>query len=42
MPFAVYQPGNTPDDVKAYGEAEALNGALGARKGGELMDLLLK
>ena len=42
VPFAVYQPGNTPDAVTAYGEAEALNGVLGALKGGELMDLLLK
>ena len=42
VPFAVYQPGNTPDAVTAYGEAEALSGALGALKGGELMDLLLK
>ena len=42
VPFAVCQPGNTPDAVTAYGEAAALNGALGALKGGELMDLLLK
>ncbi len=41
VPFAVYQPGNKPDGVAAYGERAALNGALGALKGGELMDLLL-
>jgi 2,3-bisphosphoglycerate-independent phosphoglycerate mutase len=42
VPFAVYQPGNTPDAVTGYGERTALNGSLGALKGGELMDLLLK
>ena len=42
VPFAVCQPGNTPDAVASYGERTALNGSLGALKGGELMDLLLK
>ena len=42
VPFAVYQPGNAPDAVDSYGERTALNGSLGALKGGELMDLLLK
>ena len=42
MPVAVYQPGNEPDGVESYGEREALNGSLGALKGGELMDVLLK
>ena len=42
VPFAVYQPGNTPDAVANYGERTALNGSLGALKGGALMDLLLK
>ena len=42
VPFAVYQPGNTPDAVASYGERTALNGSLGALKGGALMDLLLK
>lgn len=42
VPFAVYQPGNAADDVVAYGERDALKGALGALKGGELMDVLLK
>jgi 2,3-bisphosphoglycerate-independent phosphoglycerate mutase len=42
VPFAVCQPGNVADDVAAYGERDALNGALGALKGGELMDVLLK
>ena len=42
VPVAVYQPGNAPDSVVSYGETAALNGSLGALKGGELMDLLLK
>ena len=42
VPVAVYQPGNVPDAVMGYGERAALNGSLGALKGGELMDLLLK
>ena len=42
VPVAVYQPGNAADAVARYGEAEALKGSLGAMKGGELMDLLLK
>ena len=42
VPVAVYQPGNAPDSVASYGETAALNGSLGALKGGELMDLLLK
>ena len=42
VPFAVYQPGNAPDAVVSYGERTALHGSLGALKGGELMDLLLK
>ena len=42
VPMAVYQPGNVPDAVMGYGERAALNGSLGALKGGELMDLLLK
>ena len=42
VPVAVYQPGNEPDGVESYGEREALNGSLGALKGGELMDVLLK
>ena len=40
--MAVSQPGNEADGVLAYGEAEALRGSLGALKGGELMDVLLK
>ena len=42
VPFAVCQPGNAADTVESYGERAALNGSLGALKGGELMDLLLK
>ena len=42
VPVAVCQPGNAPDAVMGYGERAALNGSLGALKGGELMDLLLK
>ena len=42
VPFAMCQPGNTPDAVESYCERTALNGSLGALKGGELMDLLLK
>jgi 2,3-bisphosphoglycerate-independent phosphoglycerate mutase len=42
VPFAVCQPGNAADGVVAYGERDALNGSLGALKGGELMDVLLK
>ena len=42
VPVAVYQPGNMPDAVESYGERAALNGSLGALKGGELMDILLK
>ena len=42
VPFAVCQPGNVPDSVECYGERAALKGSLGALKGGELMDLLLK
>ena len=42
VPVAVYQPGNAPDAVLAYGETSAPKGSLGAMKGGELMDLLLK
>ncbi len=41
VPVAVYQPGNAPDAVAAYGESLAPHGALGALKGGALMDLLL-
>ena len=41
VPVAVYQPGNAPDAVSFYGESSAPQGALGALKGGELMDLLL-
>ena len=41
VPVAVYQPGNEPDDVTAYGESSAPGGSLGAMRGGELMDLLL-
>ena len=41
VPVAVYQPGNAPDAVSVYGESAAPQGALGALKGGELMDLLL-
>lgn len=42
VPVAVSQPGNEADGVLAYGEAEALRGSLGALKGSELMDVLLK
>jgi 2,3-bisphosphoglycerate-independent phosphoglycerate mutase len=42
VPVAVCQPGNEADCVETYSEASALNGSLGALKGGELMDLLLK
>ena len=42
VPVAVSQPGNEADGVLAYGEAEALRGSLGAMRGGELMDVLLK
>ena len=42
VPVAVYQPGVAPDGVLAYGETAAPGGALGALKGGDLMDLLLK
>lgn len=42
VPVAVFQPGNAPDAVETYGENAALNGSLGAMKGGELMDLLLR
>ncbi|MCQ2388603.1 MAG: 2,3-bisphosphoglycerate-independent phosphoglycerate mutase [Kiritimatiellae bacterium] len=41
VPFAYYAPGNAPDAVRTYGETEALQGSLGALKGGELMDLVL-
>ncbi|MBQ9741066.1 MAG: phosphoglycerate mutase, partial [Kiritimatiellae bacterium] len=42
VPVAVCQPGNAADGVENYSETTALNGSLGALKGGELMDLLLK
>ena len=42
VPVAVCQPGVAPDAVASYGETAALGGALGAMKGAELMDLLLK
>ena len=42
VPVAVYQPGNEADGVDAYSESAALKGSLGALKGGELMDILLK
>ena len=42
VPVAVCQPGNDADEVENYSETTALNGSLGALKGGELMDLLLK
>lgn len=41
VPVAVAQPGIEPDAVAVYSETEAPKGALGALKGGELMDLLL-
>ena len=40
--FSASGAGNAADAVARYGEAEALKGSLGAMKGGELMDLLLK
>ena len=42
VPVAVCQPGNEADRVASYGERAALEGSLGAMKGGELMDVLLK
>ena len=41
VPVAVYQPGEAPDAVQTYDEVAAQAGALGALKGGDLMDLLL-
>ena len=41
VPVAVYQPGNEPDAVVAYGEKEATKGALRHLKGSDLADLLL-
>jgi 2,3-bisphosphoglycerate-independent phosphoglycerate mutase len=42
VPVAVSQPDVEADGVETYGETAALKGSLGALKGGELMDLLLK
>ena len=42
VPVAVCQPGNEADSVSSYCESAALSGSLGAMKGGELMDVLLK
>ena len=42
VPVAVCQPGNVADAVENYSESAAPTGSLGALKGGELMDLLLK
>jgi 2,3-bisphosphoglycerate-independent phosphoglycerate mutase len=42
VPVAVSQPEIEPDAVESYGESVAPTGSLGALKGGELMDLLLK
>jgi len=42
VPVAVCQPGNAADSVERYSESAAPTGSLGALKGGELMDILLK
>ena len=41
VPVAMCGPSFTPDAVTAFGEREALRGALGARRGDELVKLLL-
>lgn len=41
VPVAVCGPGIRPDGVQTYDEAAALQGALGAMKGADLMNLLL-
>ena len=40
VPVAVWQPGVAPDAVQAYSEADAPQGALGAMKASDFMDLL--
>lgn len=42
VPVAVWQPGVEPDSVMRYSEIDAPHGALGAMKGSDLMDLLLR
>lgn len=42
VPVAIYKPGNTPDAIQAYNEKAAPAGALGAMKGSDFMDALLK
>lgn len=42
VPVAICKPGMTPDLVQSYNEKEAPNGALGAMKGSDFMDILLK
>lgn len=42
VPVAICKPGMAPDSIRAYNEKEAPNGALGAMKGSDFIDILLK
>ncbi|MDI6889257.1 MAG: cofactor-independent phosphoglycerate mutase [Methanocellales archaeon] len=42
VPFAIYSPNETADDVKAFDELSARRGSLGAIEGKELMRLFIK
>lgn len=42
VPVALFRPDRTPDTVQAYNEKAALAGALGAMRGSDFMDKLLK
>ena len=42
VPFIIYKPGNTPDDVKVYDEFDTDNGAYGVLKGSEFIKAFLE
>lgn len=42
VPFLIYKPGMTPDDVTSFSERSALQGAYGTVSGDEFMNLLMK
>lgn len=41
VPFMIYKPGQTPDQVKHYNEKEAENGSAGYLEGKQFMELLM-
>lgn len=42
VPFLIYKPGMTPDDVTSFSERSASQGAYGTVSGDEFMNLLMK